>query len=72
MILRSGKGLTYFNKNNCANLSGEKKYNEVFRTKNANQKNFGQYTTIFTKQIWSITNLSVLFTLHVSVLAIIV
>ena len=24
MILRSGKGLTFFNKNNCANVSGEK------------------------------------------------
>ena len=24
MILPSGKGLTYFNKNNCANFSGEK------------------------------------------------
>ena len=72
MILRSGKGLSFFNKNNCANVSGEKKYSEVFRAKNANQKNFGQYTAIFTKQAWSITNLSVLFTLLVSGLSIIV
>ena len=70
ITLRSGKGLTYFNTNNCANFSGEKKYDEVFREKKANQKKIGQYTAIFTKQAWSITNLSVLFTLHLSELSI--
>ena len=33
MILRSGEGLTFFNKNNRANFSGElKKENEAFRS----------------------------------------
>ena len=31
IILRSGEGLTSFNKNNRANFSGEKKGNEAFR-----------------------------------------
>ena len=60
----------YFNKNNCANFSGEKMYNDVFRGKNADKKCFGQYPAIFTKQAWSITNSSVLFTLDVSGLSI--
>ena len=30
-ILRSGEGLTSFDKNNCVNFSGEKKENEGFR-----------------------------------------
>ena len=41
LILHSGKGLTYFNKNNCANFSGEKKYDEIFRDKNAKKKKLG-------------------------------
>ena len=31
IILRSGVGLTYFDKNNCTNFSGGKKYKEAFR-----------------------------------------
>ena len=31
IILRSGQGLTSSNKENSANFSGEKKYNEAFR-----------------------------------------
>ena len=30
-ILQSGEGLTFFNKDNSANFSGEKKSNEAFR-----------------------------------------
>ena len=30
IILRSGKGLTSFNKDNSTNFPGEKKYNEAF------------------------------------------
>ena len=67
MILCSGKGLTYFNKNNCANFSGEKNTMKFSEARTRTRRTLANMQPSSPNK-----NLSVLFTLHVSGLSIIV